>query len=288
MQRKVKTEEVLDVEVVTVGDQIIDKDNLTPSVYFDYVKGLKQKLNNEEYDIIIDTTLKMLKKTKVTGQTAMAKELAHQLDLALRELDAAKDGFDIFVNRKDIERYIEDVEAKSIKIIELDKYERDIPDDVVEKLEKARKHFDEIYIVFTDYTKKETKKVAKERRDKDPIMFGAFHDKDEEKKNNIYVEDRLFFIADWKEEKCDLTLEEIVRDIQNKDDKDITYKISRPEDEAAVKSMLKSFTEPIEKMEPTNIFARIKKKITRKKVEKVVAGETKKRGRKKKTVEAEE
>ena len=227
----------------------------------------------------------MLKKTKVTGQTSMAKELTHQLELALRELDAAKDGFDIFVNRNDIERYVEKVEEKSVKIIELSKYERDIPDDVMDKLELARNHFDEIYIVFTDYTKKETKKVAKERRDKDPIMFGAFHNKDEKEKNNIYVEDRLFFIADWVEEKCDLTLEQIVRDIQDKEDRDITYKISNPKDEEAVKKMLKSFTEPIENMEPTNIFAKIKKKISRKKVDKVekeVAGEPKKRGRKKK------
>lgn len=285
MPRKKTDPEDVKYDVIELGDKIYNEEDITPSIYFDYVKGLKQTLNREEYDIIIDTTLKMLKKTKATGQTAMAKELTHQLELALKELDAAKDGFDIFVNRKDIERYVEKVEEKSVKIIELSKYERDIPDDIMDKLELARKHFDEIYIVFTDYTKKETKKVAKERRDKDPIMFGAFHNKDEKDKNNIYVEDRLFFIADWVEDKCDLTLEQIVRDIQDKEDRDITYKISNPEDEEAVKKMLRSFTEPVENMEPTNIFAKIKKKISRKKVdsiEKKVAGEPKKRGRKKK------
>lgn len=268
------------IDVITVGDQVFDPQSVTPSVYFNYVKNLKQKLNKEEYDIIIDTALTMLNKTKITGQTAMAKELAHQVDLALRELDAANDGFDIFVNRKDIERYIEKVEDKAIKIIELSKYERDIPNDILPKLEIARKHFDEIYIVFTDYSKKETKKIAKERRDKDPIMFGAFHDKDTDEYNEIYVEDRLFFIADWKEDKCELTLEEIVRDIKDKDSKDITYRISNPKDEQQVKDMMDSFKHP-EVLKPVSLFEKIKKKVTRKKSTSSTA-EPKKRGRKKK------
>ena len=222
--------------------------------------------------MIIDTTLTMLKKTELTGQTAMAKELAHQLELAIRELDAAKDGFDVFVNRKDIEKYIEDVESKAIKIIDLSNYEREIPDDVIDKLALAKKHFDKIYIIFTDYTKKETKKVAKARRDKDPIMFGAFHDKDENDNSKIYVEDRLFFIADWKEDKCDLTLEEIVRDFQGKEKRDITYKVSNPKDEEEIKKLLKSYNTPIEELEPTTIFEKVKKAVrkrrtTRKKKE---------------------
>ena len=32
---------------------------------------------------------------------------------------------------------------------------------------------DKLYILFTDYTGKEQRKVAKERREKDPILFGA-------------------------------------------------------------------------------------------------------------------
>lgn len=288
---RTKKEEVAETtEVIMLGDKAYDKDNLTPSAYFDYVKGLKQKLNYEEQNIIIDGALKMLKKTKITGQTEMAKELTHQVELALRELDAAHDGFDIFVNRKDIEKYIDDVEGKSIKIMELDKYERDIPDEVVDKLEIAKKHFDQVYIIFTDYTKKETKKVAKERRDKDPIMFGAFHDKDGDEKTSVYVEDRMFFIADWVEENCDLTLEEMVRDVKNKTGEDITYRISVPADEEAVKEILKTLnTEPVQ-IERVSLFDKIKEKVTRKKkstttTEKKEEKKKSTRGRKKKSEE---
>lgn len=252
--------EVIEVQTEQIGDTIYDSDKVTPSLYFDYVKGLKNKVEFEEYGLIIDNTLKMINKAKITEQTSMAKRLTHQLELALRELEAAKKGFDIFVNRKDIELYISKVEAKAVKIIELSRYTREIPDDIIDKIAEAKEVFDEMYIMFTDYTKKETKKVAKERRDKDPILFGAFIDKDGEKENKIYVEDRLFFIADWVEDKCDLTLEEICRDVKDKSNKDITYKVDLPTTEEAAKSYLDSFNNPIEDsdLKPVSLFDKIK------------------------------
>ena len=253
-------------DLIEIDGVAYDKETISPSVYFNHVKGLKQKIDNDQYDLIIDDALKKLKKTELTGQTEMAKRIAHQVHLAMRELDVASKGFDIFVNRKDIEKYITQVDSKCIKIIELSKYTRDIPDEIIEKLVTAKELFDEIYIIFTDYTSKETKKIAKERRDKDPILFGAFHDPEGEKDRRIYVEDRLFFIADWTDDTCDLTLEEMVRDIQNKDEKDITYRVSTNiSDAEAAKKYLESFDHPIEDMEPTNIFEKIKKKVTRKK-----------------------
>lgn len=270
------SDEIIDVvDAEQIGDKLIDVDDITPSTYFDYVKGLKQKIDDEEIQLIIDQALVMIKKCKLTKQTAMAKELAHQVDLALRELEVARKGFDIYVDRKDIEEYIAKVEGKAIKIIELSRYTREIPDEVIDKLEVASELFDEIYIIFTDYTTEVTKKVAKERRDKDPILFGAFHDKDADSKNKIYVENKFFFIADWKEEKCDLTLEEIVRDVKGKSRKDITYKVSTPKDEEEIKKYLKSFSEPIENNTPVSLFDKVK--------EAVVTPVKKRRGRPKKS-----
>lgn len=250
------------IDGVVIGDKLVDVKDITPSTYFEYVKNMKKKFDFDETALIIDNALTMIKKCKITGQTEMAKEIAHQANLALRELNAAKKGFDIFVNREDIERYIDKIENKSVKIIEINKYIREIPDDVMDKLEQAIEIFDQLYIMFTDYTMKETKKVAKERRDKDPIVFGAFLDKDEEdSKKRPYVENRLFFIADWVEEKCDLTLEQIVRDVKDKEGKDITYKVITPTDEEAIKKYLKSFSEPIENLEPVSIFEKAKKAV---------------------------
>lgn len=265
-------------ETEIIGNKVVDVDQVTPSLYFDHVKSLKETLNKEEYNIIIDSALKMIEKCKITKQTAMAKELTHQVELALRELNAANEGFNIFVNRKDIEQYITDVEGKAVKIIELSEYTREIPEEVMDKVSKASEIFDQMYIIFTDYTKKESKRVAKERRDKDPILFGAFLDKESDNKNKIYIEDRLFFIADWVDDKCDLTLEEIVRQTEGKDHEVLTYKVHTPEDVDEVKKYLKSFSEPVENNEPVKLFDKVKaavKKATTKK-----SGTGAKRGRK--------
>ena len=267
--------EVKETEII--GDKVYDVESVTPSAYFDHVKSLKETLSREEYNIIIDQALKMIEKCKITKQTAMARELTHQVELALRELNAANEGFEIFVNRKAIEKYITDVEGKAVKIIELSEYTREIPEEVMDKVAKAADIFDQMYIIFTDYTKKESKRVAKERRDKDPILFGAFLDKESDNKNKIYVEDRLFFIADWVDNNCDLTLEEIVRQTEGKDNAILTYKVHTPEDADEVKKYLKSFSEPIENNEPIKLFDKVKaavKKATKK------SGTGAKRGRK--------
>lgn len=257
------SEKIIDAEII--GENAISKEDITPSTYFEYVKGMKDKIDNKEQQFVIDNILQMIKKCKITKQTEMAKRLAHQAKLAIREMDVAEKGFDIYVDRKTIESYIDSVEGKAIKIIELSNYTREIPDEHIDKISLAQDLFDELYIIYTDYALKDTKKVAKARRDKDPIVFGAFLDKESDSSEKIYVEDRLFFICDWVEEKCDLTLEEICRDIKEKKDEDIVYKVETPSEIEDVKSYLDSFTKPLEesKLKPKNIF-NIGKKVAKK------------------------
>lgn len=244
-----------------------ETEELSPAVYFDHVKSSKKKFDRDDQQLILDQTLTMMKKCKITGQTEMAKQLAYRANLALRELDAANKGFDIYVSRKDVEKYVDQIEKKSVKVIELRNYTREIPDEHIEKIEAAQNIFDELYIFFTDYTMEETKKVAKERRKKDPIVFGAFIDKlDGETKP--YVEDKMFFICDWVEENCDLTLEQIVNLARNKDKKEITYRVESVEDVEAAKRLINSFTDDISEFyEPVSIFDKVKAKVTKKEVE---------------------
>ena len=279
------TNDTIIQETEIIGDKVFNVENITPSVYFDYVKGLKETINKDEYAIIIDSALKMIDKCKITKQTSMAKELSHQVELALRELNAANEGFEIFVDRKVIEKYISSVEGKAIKIIELSEYTREIPEEVMDRVSKAIEIFDQMYIVFTDYTKKESKRVAKERRDKDPILFGAFLDKQGDNKNKIYIEDRLFFIADWKDDKCDLTLEEIVRQTEGKDNTVLTYKVHTPQDIDDVKKYLNSFNEPVSNNEPVKLFDKVKATVKKAVTKKSSTGAKRGRPKKKTTVE---
>ena len=49
------------------------------------------------------------------------------------------------------------------KIIELENYEREIPDEVVAVIAQVKDKFDQLYIVFTDYTGKVERQIEKEK-----------------------------------------------------------------------------------------------------------------------------
>lgn len=119
---------------------------------------------------------------------------------------------------------------------------REIPDDLVETIEKARTIFDELYVVFTDYTGKEERKVEKERRDKDPILFGSF-------KNQTNVADRFYFLGDWVDEYCDLTLDKLVEQYKEKRDTTPTMTTKIPETTDELIEILKSYKKEDEKKE---------------------------------------
>ena len=64
-------------------------------------------------------------------------------------------------------------------------------------------------MLFTDYTKKK-QNIAKngnaKTKEKDPIVFGAFIDRTYK---TAMMSERIYYIADWVDEYCDLTLEKL-------------------------------------------------------------------------------
>ena len=261
------SEVIVDAEVketVQIGDKIYEVDDVTPTVYFNYVKDMKKDIKDENLEVVADNCLALLKKTKLTEQTSAAKKIFDQYSLIMRELKAASFGFNTIVYKSDIEKFITKISKHTVKIIELSKYPREVDDSVIDKLEIAKENelFDEYYILFTDYTEKETKKIAKERRDKDPILFGAFKSED---KNNI-PEERFFYIGDWVDEYCDLTLEEMLTQYEKSESVGAKYTIDIPKDVDA----LKEYMGLIEKKDPEKaetILSKVKKavkKVTKK------------------------
>lgn len=244
-------------ETVTIGDKVYNVEDVSPTAYFEYVKDMKKDIEDENLQAVADNCLVLLKKTKITGQTSAAKKIFDQYSLIMRELKAASFGFNTIVYKSDIEKFIDKISKNPVKIIELHKYSREVDDSVMDKLILAKENelFDEYYVIFTDYSMKETKKVAKERRDKDPILFGAFKSQD---KNNI-PEERFFYIGDWVDEYCELTLEEMLTQYEQSESQGAKYIIDVPKDV----DELKEYMGMIEKKEPEkaeSILTKIKKK----------------------------
>ena len=214
-------------------DRLYLTKEITPQEYFDYIKNKKHTSTDESLNQIYKNAEELLQKMMITKQTVAAKKLLFHLETIEKERELVKLGIDTFVYNDDIEEYIENVANKTIKVIELSRYERDIPDEIVEVIHKVGHLFDELYVVFTDYTGKIEKKIEKERREKDPILFGTFQDKE----NEVLI-DRFYFLGDWVDEYCDLTLDKMVSEMKSNISKDIIKNISTPLSIDDIKSQL--------------------------------------------------
>ena len=189
----------------------MEKNKITPSQYFEYLKDSKQTITTEtlknSYGVFID----LAQKYEKLGQAEALKRLCFLADTLRKEEKLIEIGVTTFIYKDVLEEYIEHVADKTVKIIELSRYMREIPDELVGVVEKTKDLFDQFYVVFTDYTGKEERRVEKERREKDPILFGCF-------KNGTSVADRFYFLGDWVDEFCDLTLDKLVVEYEKKRD----------------------------------------------------------------------
>lgn len=205
-----KKNKMLDVNIK--DGNIEAKIDLSPSNYFDAIKGNRFKVTDEELDKYYETCKVLLDKYGDMGQKRGFNKLTHLISCIDKERKIINEGVEYFVYRDDVFEYIEDVSKKVVKITELKNYMRDIPTDVVEKYKSVEEYFDEFYVLYTDFTGKEERKFeVKSRDDKDPILFGVFKEEIDEMN---FINDRMYVIADWIDEYCDLTLEKMITEFK--------------------------------------------------------------------------
>lgn len=211
---------------------------LTPQQYFEQVKERKHNITDEELVKVYDNCLELLNKYKITGQKKGMRKLMFHLECIEKEREIVKMGINTFIYRDDIEEYIDTVAKDTVKIIELENYEREIPDEIVEVIAATKDKFDQLYVVFTDYTGKVERQIEKERRDKDPILFGTFQNQ-----SNRTVIDRFYYLGDWEDEYCDLTLDKMVNETEKTGKRNIVKTISTPNDIEELKEQLGGLSE---------------------------------------------
>ena len=211
------------------------KEVITPCQYFDFLKGAKQIITTEALKNSYDSFLTLAEKYQKLGQVESLKKLCFLADTLVKEEKLIEMGISTYVYKDAVEDYITNVADKTVKIIELSRYMREIPDELVETIEKTKNIFDEFYVVFTDYTEKQERQVEKERRDKDPILFGVF-------KSQTNVADRFYFLGDWVDEYCDLTLDKLVAQYKEKMNVSPVVTTNIPESSEELVALLKTYT----------------------------------------------
>lgn len=174
-------------------------------------------LSNAEF---IDTKLQSLEKL---GQKNVLDKLKFMKDIIKNELSLIDLGYNRFINKSDVVKYIDNVKPlNSVKLVELKNYPRVIPDVVADNIIKAKELknedgeliFDTIIIVYTDFTNEEVMTEKQKKavdRNKDPIVFGMFIS------NELNIKhERLYFIDDWEDEYCHLTFDKLVLELGKK------------------------------------------------------------------------
>lgn len=189
------------------------KNEISPDQYFSIVKGKRNNITEESLKKLFDENKVLMDKMIRSGQVDAADRLLFHLKNIDREQAVIAAGYNQFVYRDDIEFLITEVSKNVVKLIDIESYEREIPNDVVDKVKEAKPMFDQLYVLYTDYTGKQERKIAKEDRVKDPIIFGAFFEKHKNingRSSKIVWNHRFYYIADWVDEFCDLTLDKFV------------------------------------------------------------------------------
>lgn len=224
-------------------EDLKEKQTITAKEYFDDLKTKRQQVTNQylkEFYAILD---EQVEKAYVTKQDYLLRRLFFMTSLVEKEYKLLELGIDTFVLREDIEKFINLPENKEVKVVEMAQYPRVIPDEFIPIIDKLKQDniFDAFYIVFTDYTGEAQQAVEKERREKDPILFATW----QHKLNGIWdLHDRFYYIGDWEDEYCDLTLSKMVSVMAKKQKQRIDQKIEIPKaDKQAITDYVNSLKE---------------------------------------------
>lgn len=172
--------------------------------FFTSIKNSKEEV--EKITERLESYKKLLLHAKDCGQTAMFESLEKQLYVVRSETQLYGTGFKTCISEQQVVDFYKDSE-KGIRLDWVKNYTRVIPEkvkDIKVKLD-ALFIFDNYVIMHYDPDTKsfaETEKEIAERKRKagDPILFGV-----------LKSSRRLYFVSDWVDEHCDLTLEQFIK-----------------------------------------------------------------------------
>ena len=172
-----------------------------PNLYFSYIKkkfGVLERMR-------IDSRLKKLEKAFYkaidNGQDALGEKFLKTMARETKESILYAKGIKVFIEKEDLHKYKHSIRGGHISDTKLEDYTRVIPRDVLNKKKKVEDIFDEFVIYhYWNEDVKDVKKMDREEKSKmkDPVLFGI-----------IKEGDRLYHVASWDDDLCDLNFDEI-------------------------------------------------------------------------------
>ena len=213
---------------------------LTTSQFFDMLKN--QKLYSLKQEIM-DSLINELKIQKVKAdnleQMILSQKLDFLIDITEKEKVLFEKGFTEFIWHNDLTRYITSVTPNPPVILDLEYYERIIPDANMADIlaAKSLNIFDRLFVVFNKPKDELPGHIVEVKKEWErlwvPIVFGAFEGtlvlkkrKKESIKTTVMsieksdivideVSEKLYYITSWDDENCDLTLQKLMEVINS-------------------------------------------------------------------------
>lgn len=191
----------------------------SPNEIFTKLKGTKKIETEETLDAFYKNAGIRAANFAEAGQIRGLKHIQYLMECVEREKKLIPLGINSYIYRDDILDFLDrrEIKASNIKIIELEDYVRAIPKDVMDKVSKSRKIFDYYYVLFTDYSNKESRehqrRTEQYKKDNDPILFGTFQKVTKAENRTIErdINDKFYVVGDWEDEYCDITLDKFIK-----------------------------------------------------------------------------
>ena len=177
-----------------------DKYEFDALKFFSLVKSTSKE-SAETYKNRVEKYLKALQNATISGQTALQEELLRGLVANKYESLLYSEGLYYVIDEEKVVEFVKKSE-KGIALDYVKNFTRPMPQEVIDKIEKANnlEVFDNFVVLHFDPEKKSWKETEAERvKRKDPIVFGV-----------IAGSKKLYYITDWIDETCDLTLDKFV------------------------------------------------------------------------------
>lgn len=190
---------------------------IAPELYFKYIKKKFGLLEGMKVNARLKRLEKAFNRAVENGQISLGEKMMKEIAREARESAMYAKGIKHFIEHEDLRKYKNKIRGGHISDTKFEHFTRVIPDEVLAKKKKVEDLFDG-YVIYHYWNEEAAAKAEKKERMtpeekarmRDPVLFGV-----------IAESSRLYFIAEWDDEFCDLSFEELI-DVVGKDEEEHT------------------------------------------------------------------
>lgn len=187
---------------ISVDGTIKRNNTIKPEWYFKILKKKFNVLETRRLKKHLKDLTKAFETVVDNKQTGLGEKIMRSVIVITKELAMSVKGIKYYVTYDDAHKYKKNLKTGHISDTRFEQYTRIIPKKVLAKKKKVESVFDGFVIFhYWNDAQKDVKNMSQEEKNsmKDPILFGYINETN-----------KLYFVADWIDELCELTFSEMV------------------------------------------------------------------------------